>query len=230
MSEREDQEAVALHAIRHGQDRVPLVDGAGRLAGVVMPDALLRILRAEHVEDLHRMAGIRPAPKGAPEPLDGASARRAADRLPWLLVGLAGSAVATWLMSSYEDALVRRVALGSFVPGIVYLADAIGTQSEALAVRALSHRRVRLRELLVGEFVVGLMIGGVLAALSFGGIWSALGDGQIAIIWRSPSAWRIDRARAPAPAARSLRGRRDARAHPLRAIPLQGAAGNDPCC
>jgi magnesium transporter len=54
----EDQERVADLALRHGLAEVPVVDGEGHLLGVVPPLALIDILRREHVEDIHRLAGI----------------------------------------------------------------------------------------------------------------------------------------------------------------------------
>jgi magnesium transporter len=124
-----DQEVAAELAIRRGLAAAPVVDAAGRLLGVVPAAALLAILRREHVEDLHRLAGIRRETDQARAALEEPPARRARDRLPWLLVGLAGSLVATLVMARFEAVLEARVAIAFFVPGIVYLADAIGTQT-----------------------------------------------------------------------------------------------------
>ena len=54
-----------------------------------------------------------------------------------------------------------------FVPGIVYLADAIGTQSEVVAVRALSLTDGRLVRLLASEFAIGFLVGRLLQRLPF---------------------------------------------------------------
>jgi hypothetical protein len=51
---------------------------------------------------------------------------------------------------------VRAVALA---PGIVYLADAIGTQTEAAAVRGLSLVHEPLRQLVWGELRTGVLMG-----------------------------------------------------------------------
>lgn len=75
-------------------------------------------------------------------------------RLPWLLVGLAGSALATAAMAGFESTFSRQLAVAFFVPGIVYLADAIGTQSEAIAVRGLSLTRAGIGHLLAVYFAV----------------------------------------------------------------------------
>ena len=163
----EDQERIASIALHHGLDAVPVVDAAGTLLGVVPAAALLSILRREHVEDLHRLAGIDREAEQARHAMFEPPLRRARHRLPWLLVGLAGSVVATLVMTRFEHALKEELAVAFFVPGLVYLADAIGTQTEAITVRGLSLAHARLATLLAAELRTGLLIGAVLGALVF---------------------------------------------------------------
>lgn len=176
----EDQERVAGLAVRHGLAAVPVVDAAGRLLGVVPAAALLMILRREHIEDLHRLAGIQRETAQARQAIEEPPARRAWDRLPWLLVGLAGSMVATLVMARFEAVLSAHVAVAFFVPGIVYLADAIGTQTEAIAVRGLSLSQAPVRSLLAGELTTGLLIGLALGSLIFPAVLLGFGDARLA--------------------------------------------------
>jgi magnesium transporter len=176
----EDQERVAGLAVRHGVASVPVVDEAGRLLGAVPARALLEILRREHVEDLHHLAGIRRENWRARHALEVAPARRAHDRLPWLLVGLLGSVLATFVVSRFEHVLESRIAVSFFVPGIVYLADAIGTQTEAIAVRGLSLSHGPFRRLLAGELWTGTLIGSCLGALAFPVVLLAFDDVRLA--------------------------------------------------
>jgi magnesium transporter len=180
VSPDEDQERVAGVAIQHGVAEVPVVDTQGRLLGVVPPLALIEILRREHIEDLHRFTGIMSENSHARSALEAPALRRARDRLPWLLVGLVGSIVATWVVSRFEKALEARVAIAFFVPGLVYLADAIGTQTEAVAVRGLSLSNAPLRVLLAGELKAGLLIGLILGGLILPVVWLVFGDGRLA--------------------------------------------------
>lgn len=175
-----DQEHIASHALRHALTAVPVISPEGALMGVVPPDALMRILRREHVEDLHRLAGIGSEGVQAREAMEAPPLRRARDRLPWLLAGLAGSVVATLVMASFEARLEQMVALAFFVPAIVYLADAIGTQTEAIAVRGLSLSRMPLAELVWGEVRTGLVMGATLGGLAWPAVWIAFGNGRLA--------------------------------------------------
>ena len=176
----EDQETAASHALHHGVEALPVVDRDGRLLGVMPTQALMHVLRLEHVEDLHRLAGIRRETVQARHAIEDPPMRRARHRLPWLIVGLAGAAIATAAMAGFEATLERMVAVAFFVPGLVYIADAIGTQSEAVAVRGLSLTRVGIGHLLAAELRTGMLIGAALGVLAFLPILLGFGDARLA--------------------------------------------------
>jgi magnesium transporter len=175
-----DQERAASLALHHGVDALPVVDKDARPIGIMPSQALLQVLRREHVEDLHILSGIRREGSRARHAIEDPPLRRARHRLPWLLVGLAGSGVATAAMASFEATFTAQIAVAFFVPGIVYLADAIGTQSEAIAVRGLSLTHAGISHLLAGEVRTGMLIGAVLALSSFFPIWMVFGDVRLA--------------------------------------------------
>lgn len=176
-----DQEAVAQVALDHDLPSVPVVEADGRFLGVVPAEALLRVLRREHDEDVRRLAGIRRDDRFAVRALEAPAWRRARNRLPWLLVGLAGSALATFVVTRFEALLAAHVAFSFFVPAIVYLADAIGTQTEAIAVRGLSRAHQPLPRLLLGELRTGAIVGTVLGALAFAAVLLVWRDVRLAV-------------------------------------------------
>lgn len=176
-----DQERIASIALTHVLNAIPVVDHNNFLLGVIPSEALLHILRREHVEDIHRIAGIGRETHRAREAIESPPIRRARDRLPWLLLGLLGSGIATWVVARYEQELGSRVAIAFFMPGLVYLADAIGTQTEAVAVRGLSLSHARLSTLVAGELRTGLLIGLTLGAITLPMVWLAFGDMQLAL-------------------------------------------------
>jgi magnesium transporter len=176
-----DQEQVASLALRSRVSAVPVVDQHERLLGVVPAATLIDILRREHIEDMHRLVGIHQRARQAVQAIDAPPLRRASERLPWLLVGLAGSGLATLVMARFEQALASQLAVAFFVPGIVYLADAIGTQSEAVAVRGLSFNQTSVVRLVLGEFGTGLLIGLCLALLALPVVWFAFGSPPLAV-------------------------------------------------
>lgn len=176
-----DQEDVATLAHEHGLASVPVTDADGVLVGVVPAEVLIDVLRREHIEDIHRLAGIGAGAGPAREALYESPVRRLRHRLPWLLVGLAGSMGATAVVASFERSLEETVAIAFFVPGIVYLADAIGTQTEAVAVRGLSLGPVSVRRLLGAELAAGLLIGLVLGLVALASVTIVFDDGRLAL-------------------------------------------------
>jgi magnesium transporter len=180
VSVAEDREAAATAAIRQEASALAVCDADGHFRGIVSAGSLMSILRDEHLEDLHHMAGILARSENARRALTAPPGRRAAYRLPWLLMGMAGSAVAILLMSRFESLLATDIALAFFVPAIVYLADAVGTQSEAVAVRAISLSSGRLLPLVVGELATGVLIGAILGGLAYMPVWLAFASAPLA--------------------------------------------------
>jgi len=176
----DDQELVAAAAVEYGMSDVPVTNRAGRLLGIVPARALLRIQRGEYIEDINRLAGILRSNRQALAAMEGSRFYHALRRLPWLIIGLCGGALATWVMASFEAELERRIAVAFFVPAIVYLAGAVGTQSVTIAVRGLSLSRASLRTLATGEMLTGMIIGIVLAALAYPVTAWFIGDTQLA--------------------------------------------------
>ena len=117
----------------------------------------------------------------AREAMEDPPARRARERLPWLLLGLLGSTIVTAVMASAHQLLERDLRIAYFVPAIVYLADAIGTQTEAVAVRGLAATHRPIRELLGSEVWTGLLIGGALGVCAVPIVQLVFGDVRLAI-------------------------------------------------
>jgi magnesium transporter len=90
----DDQEEVATLAVQHRLAAVPVVAPSGRFS-----QSLIGILRREHIEDLHRLTGIQRENSHALHALEAPPLRRTRALLPWLLVGLAGSILATFVVS-----------------------------------------------------------------------------------------------------------------------------------
>lgn len=80
-------------------------------------------------------------------------------RIPWILLGLLGGVFATIMMSKYEEILSADVRLAFFIPIIVYLSDAVGTQTETIYVRELSERKINFVKYIFKESIIGASLG-----------------------------------------------------------------------
>jgi magnesium transporter len=175
-----DQEIAAWQAVRHRESALAVVDASGRFVGLIPPHRLLAVLLEEHEEDLARIGGFLKDTAAVRHASEESVPRRVWHRLPWLLLGLAGALVAADLVGWFEAQLRVQVMLAFFLPGIVYLADAVGTQTETVVVRGLSVG-VRLRRVVGRELVTGLVIGVALGLIALLLVWWRWGEGALAV-------------------------------------------------
>jgi magnesium transporter len=167
-----DQEAAAWTAVQRGEAILAVVDDAGRFLGLVPPHRLLSVLLREHDEDMARLGGFLHDASAARATSRESLLKRYWHRLPWLLIGLAGALLAATLVGSFERQLEANVMIAYFIPGIVYMADAVGTQTETIIVRGLSVG-VSIREVVRRELLTGLLVGATLSLVFF----------PIALVW-----------------------------------------------
>ena len=110
----------------------------GRFIGLVPPARLLGVLEQEHEEDLARLGGFLSRSRLAQRAAEETLARRLWHRLPWLLIGLLGAMGSAVIVGWFEDELREQILLALFIPAVVYMADAVGTQTETLVIRGLA--------------------------------------------------------------------------------------------
>jgi magnesium transporter len=171
-----DQEKIAVLAMSLDMIAVPVVDSEQRLIGAVPPENLIRILRAEHMEDLQHLAGITPPEHGPIVAFNEPLFDRFRRRLPWLVFGLLASTAVTFVMARFEHSLSINVTVAFFIPALVYIAGAIGTQAVSVAVRGLSVSDISIIRLLKDELAIGSAIGVVLGLISFALVLAAFQD------------------------------------------------------
>lgn len=81
-------------------------------------------------------------------------------RIPWLILGLLGGIFSTIIISKYESILSADIRIAFFITIIVYLSDAVGTQTETLYVRALSSgKALNFKKYIFREIIIGLGLG-----------------------------------------------------------------------
>lgn len=175
-----DQEVAAWEMVHHGKSSLAVVDDGGGFVGLIPPTQMLEVLLKEHEEDLRRLGGFLHDSAQVRLASSEALGRRLAHRLPWLVVGLIGALASAVLLRGFEERMAQQVSLAFFIPGIVYLAGAVGTQTETLVVRALSVR-VSIRSIVRGEVVTGLVVAVFLAVATFP--FALLIAGESSVAW-----------------------------------------------
>lgn len=104
-------------------------------------------------------------------------------RLPWLFLGLLGGIIATVIVSKYKQILTADIRLAFFMPIIVYLSDAVGTQTETIFIRELTERKISFVRYILKESLIGLGLGAIfgLALGVFASWWLASSSIGLAI-------------------------------------------------
>lgn len=94
-------------------------------------------------------------------------------RAPALIIGLFLGISISFITSNFEDVLSKNVQVAYFLPFVVYIADAIGTQTEAIYSRDLRTGKAKFTTYLRKELILGLVFG-----LIFG-----IFSGIIVLLW-----------------------------------------------
>lgn len=141
----------------------PVVDEAGRLVGVITIDDAMNVLDEEHEEDMLRLAGVGDEASVLDGPVE-----TMRQRLPWLVINLFTASLSALVISQFQNTIAALVALAALMPIVASTGGIAGTQSLAVAVRALATRdltRANARRVVLRELAVGAMNGLALALI-----------------------------------------------------------------
>jgi magnesium transporter len=181
------QEEVARRFDQYHFKALPIVDAEGRMKGVITVDDIVDIVRESATEDIQKIGGV----EALDEPyLRITLGRLLRKRVGWLAALFIGEMLTATAMGYFEKEIARAVVLALFVPLIISSGGNSGSQASTLVIRAMSLGEVRIRDwwrIMRREFLIGLGLGAVLAAIGFSRImlWSALfhvyGDHSVAV-------------------------------------------------
>jgi magnesium transporter len=175
-----DQERAAWRMALDGESSLAVIDEDGRFHGLIPPNRMLAVLLEEHEEDVARLGGYLASTEQARSAAEEEVRLRLWHRLPWLLLGLGGAMLAAGIVGAFEDQLQEEVLLAFFVPGVVYMADAVGTQTEAVVIRGIAVG-VPARHVVRRELLTGLVVGVVIAVLFLPLAWVIWSEWSVAV-------------------------------------------------
>lgn len=175
-----DQEEVAFLFEQYNLISAPVVDGAGRLVGMITVDDVVEIVNAETSEDMLALGGVEPD-----SGLSDSVAETVRSRFSWLAVNLATAILASIVIAFFDQAIAKFVALAVLMPIVASMGGNAGTQTLTVAVRSLATRdltpanavRIIWREALVGG-ANGVLFAVILGALA--GAWHYWSSGDAA--------------------------------------------------
>ena len=180
ISAREDEGDVAYAFNKYHLISAPVVDDHDRLVGVITIDDAMSVLDEEHEEDFLRMARVSDESHVSDGPVE-----TARQRLPWLVINLFTASLSALVISRFEDTLAHLVILAALMPIVASTGGIAGTQSLAVAVRALATRELtsaNARRVILRELMAGMLNGlGLAILLTLAGT-VILGNMQIGMV------------------------------------------------
>lgn len=88
-------------------------------------------------------------------------------RVPALGIGLLLGILLSIVTASFEEVLTKNVAVAYFIPFIVYISDAVGTQTQSVYIRDLRTKNgAHFKRYLFKESALGLALGMVFGVIS----------------------------------------------------------------
>ena len=166
-----DQEEVARMFSKYNFLALPVVDGEGRMVGIVTFDDAMDVMEEEATEDMELMSGITPSEKPY---LRSSAFELFKNRIPWLMLMMVSATFTGLIMTSFEDALAAQIALSAFIPMLMGTGGNSGSQSSVTVIRGLSLGELEFRDIgiiLWKEIRTAVMCGVALAVVCFGKIW-----------------------------------------------------------
>jgi magnesium transporter len=131
-----DQEEVAYIFDKYHLVSAPVTDAGGRLVGQITVDDIVGVIREEAQEDILALAQVSDAGR------DASMTDVVRARLPWLVTNLFTEAIAVISIGVFQQEVARVVALAVLMPIVSSVGGNAGTQTLAVAVRALASKEL----------------------------------------------------------------------------------------
>ena len=166
-----DQEEVARMLSKYNFLALPVVDGEGRMVGIVTFDDAMDVMEEEATEDIEMMAGMTPSEKPY---LKSTPFELFKNRFPWLSMMMVSATFTGLIMTSFEDALAKVIALSAFIPMLMGTGGNSGSQSSVTVIRGLSLGELSFKDIgavLWKELRTAVLCGLGLAIVCFAKIW-----------------------------------------------------------
>lgn len=131
-------ERTAYLALKSNIKSIPVLDKDDKFLGAVLSDDILRLVYHVAQKDISRLAGVHHHGFNKIDDISTLSLFSSLKhRLPWLIIGLLGGLLAAQVIGLFESTLAANIILAAFIPLVVYMASAVGTQLGFFIIRDL---------------------------------------------------------------------------------------------
>jgi magnesium transporter len=174
-----DQEEVALRFQKYGLISAAVIDPAGRIVGMITVDDIVHIIQEEASEDILKLSGAGEGDINEPV-IDSYKAR-----VRWLLINLVTALIAASIIRAFETSIAKMALLAALMPMVAGVGGNAGTQTMAVAVRALATNqltRSNTWRTIAREMRVAVLNGLTVAVVIGLGVAFVFGNAQLGIV------------------------------------------------
>jgi len=157
-----DQEEVALRFQKYALISAAVIDQSGRLVGMITVDDVVHIIQEEAGEDILRLSGAGDGDINEP------IASTVKTRLTWLVINLGTAVLASSVVGLFQNTISHLVVLAVLMPIVSGMGGNAGTQTMAVAVRALATNQLTASNtvrIVIREFRIAIANGLALGAI-----------------------------------------------------------------
>jgi len=152
----DEQDDVAYKFEQYNLVSAAVVDGEGRLVGMLMVDDIVDVIQEEAEEDILRLGGV------GDEEITDTVWSTLRSRVVWLAVNLGTAILASRVIALFDATIQQMVALAVLMPIVASMGGNAATQTMTVTVRALATRTlgpVNAMRVVWRECAVGLLNG-----------------------------------------------------------------------
>jgi magnesium transporter len=174
-----DQEEVALQFQKYALISAAVVDEAGRLVGVITVDDIVHIIQEEAGEDALKLSGAGDGDINEP------IFETYKTRSRWLIANLGTAMISSSVIAAFEPTIEKLVVLAALTPIVASVGGNAGTQTMAVAVRALATNQLteaNTRRTIWREIRVAMLNGATIAALLGSGTALVFGNPVLGLV------------------------------------------------
>jgi magnesium transporter len=158
---------------------LPVTDSVGRLVGRITIDDVVDVIREEAEKDYQLASGIIEDVEASDSVWQHTRAR-----IPWLLIGMVGGILASWVAFGHLDLIDKFPMVSFFMPLIAAMGGNVGMQSSAIVVQSLASGSVGIETnwlKLLKELGLAMLNASILSILIFAYSYIFMGEMALTI-------------------------------------------------
>lgn len=162
-------EHVTKLALERNLRSIPVLRN-GTLLGIIETQKMLFIINRALHEHLMKLGGVHPGHLDYDDTMKVPLFTSVLHRLPWLIIGLLGVIVAAAVIDRFAMVLNRHLILAFFIPAIVYMSGALGTQNQTMLIRdlAVMGKELKLHPYIFRTTAIAFSMSLIIGAIVFG--------------------------------------------------------------